>query len=89
MDLKTKIFQSENSNDKETISSLLEENKNLRKENSSLRKALGRFVYEVAQVGVKLVNEIARRVPEIHQNLVKECYDDTKKFMKSKENQSR
>ena len=89
MNLKNKIFQSENNNDKETISSLLEENKSLRKEISSLRKALGRFVYEVAKVGVKLVNEIGKRVPAIHQDLIKECYDDTKKFMKSKENQSR
>ena len=89
MNLKNKIFQSENNNDKETISALLEENKSLRKEISSLRKALGRFVYEVAKVGVKLVNEIGKRVPAIHQDLIKECYDDTKKFMKSKENQSR
>ena len=52
MDLKTKIFQSENSNDRETISALLEENKNLRQENGLLRKALGRFVYEVTRTAL-------------------------------------
>lgn len=89
MDLKTKIFQSENSNDRETISSLLEENKNLRQENGLLRKALGRFVYEVTRTALDFANEILGRMPKAQRKALKESYDETKQFMKSKENQAR
>lgn len=89
MNLKNKIFQSENSNDKETISSLLEENKNLRQENGLLRKALGRFVYEVTRTALDFANEILGRMPKAQRKALKESYDETKQFMKSKENQAR
>lgn len=89
MNLKNKIFQSENNNDKETISSLLEENKNLRQENGLLRKALGRFVYEVTRTALDFANEILGRMPKAQRKALKESYDETKQFMKSKENQAR
>lgn len=89
IDLKSKVFQAENSNDKETISSLLEENKNLRQENGLLRKALGRFVYEVTRTALDFANEILGRMPKAQRKALKESYDETKQFMKSKENQAR
>lgn len=89
MDLKTEIFNNEHSNDKETISALLEENKNLRQENGLLRKALGRFVYEVTRTALDFANEILGRMPKAQRKALKESYDETKQFMKSKENQVR
>ena len=74
---------------REVIDSLIEKNNALKKENSLLRKTLGRLVYEMVRVSRDIVNDAVRWLSGKQRKTMKECHDETERYMKEKEEQER
>lgn len=80
------LRQNDNS---EVISSLIEKNNALKKENSLLRKTLGRLVYEMVRVSKDIVNDAVRWLSSKQRKQMKECFEETKQHMKEKYKEER
>ena len=54
-----------------------------------LRKTLGRLVYEMVRVSRDIVNDAVRWLSGKQRKTMKECHDETERYMKEKEKQER